>query len=190
MDLHTWMVGDLAAMRTRLYDGVLAKVPHPRWAEQVDGGGSSLAHLVLHIARHQDLAVTTAVRDHEPLFESHRVALGFTDAAAWVGLSEREDPGVSAVPTVDALVSYLDDVFASTAAWLAGLGSMVLDSIPDVGRRLTDRAHLPIDELGWLHSMWADRPVWWFVQWPVIGHGHTHTGEATALRNRLGLSPF
>jgi hypothetical protein len=32
--------------------------------------------------------------------------------------------------------------------------------------------------------------LWWFVQWPVIGHGNAHVGEGISLRNRMGLSPF
>jgi len=32
--------------------------------------------------------------------------------------------------------------------------------------------------------------VWWFLQWPVLGHGHAHVGEAISVRNRMGLSPF
>ena len=46
------------------------------------------------------------------------------------------------------------------------------------------------DEFPWLYSMWAGKALWWFVQWPVIGHGHAHVGEAISLRNRMGLSPF
>ncbi|HEY4607706.1 MAG TPA: hypothetical protein VIH06_00835, partial [Ilumatobacteraceae bacterium] len=65
-----------------------------------------------------------------------------------------------------------------------------LDTVPDTGRRLLDRANLSIDEVGWLHRMWSDKPVWWMVQWPIIGHGHAHVGEAISVRNRMGLSPF
>ncbi|HEX2785610.1 MAG TPA: hypothetical protein VHN36_18660, partial [Ilumatobacteraceae bacterium] len=63
-----------------------------RWVEQVDSGGSSIAHLVLHMARHQDLAITTAIRNHPPLFDAHREALGLDDAPPAVGLAERENP--------------------------------------------------------------------------------------------------
>jgi hypothetical protein len=49
---------------------------------------------------------------------------------------------------------------------------------------------LSVGEVDWLHRMWADKPVWWLVQWPVVGHGHAHVGEAISVRNRMGLSPF
>jgi hypothetical protein len=67
---------------------------------------------------------------------------------------------------------------------------MALDTIPDTSRRLAILAGLPVEEVPWLHRMWADKGVWWLVQWPVLGHGHAHTGEAISVRNRMGLSPF
>lgn len=190
VDLHTWMLNDLASVRAKLIDGVLERVPESHWAEQADGGGSSIAHLALHLTRHHDLAVTTAIRDHPPLFVAHREALGLSDQPVWAALAELEDPDVSTTVVPGALVVYIDDVFTGSAAWLTDLGSTVLDSVPDTGRRLRDHAGLATDRFDWLHQMWVDKPVWWLLQWPVIGHGHTHAGEATSVRNRLGFSPF
>jgi len=199
VDLHTWMLNDVASVRSKLCDGVLARVPREQWGNQGGGnqgggghggGGSSIRHLALHLARHQDLAVNTAVRDHEPLFLRHREALGLAGAGTGAALGEHEDPAVSGAPTAEALAEYVDAVFAATLACLDKLGSMVLDTVPDTPRRLRDHAGLSDDEFGWLYAMWTDKPVWWFLQWPVIGHGHTHAGEATGMRNRLGFSPF
>ena len=190
MDVHTWIGTDLDSVRGKLRDSVLSVVPTQRWVEQADNGGSSIAHLVLHVARHHDLAITTAIRNHAPLFDAHRDALGFTDAPPTVGLAEREDPAVSAVPPHDALVTFLDAVFDATESWLADVGTMMLDTVPDTSRRLEHKATLSVDDVDWLHRMWSDKPVWWLVQWPVIGHGHAHVGEAISVRNRMGLSPF
>ena len=190
MDVHTWVANDLQSVRSKLNDSVLSVIPAQRWVEQADDGGSSVAHLLLHVARHQDLALTTAIRDHQPLFASHREALGLADAGPSAGLSEREDPRVTEALPLESLVAYLDTVFDATAAWLDGVGTMALDTIPDTSRRLTDKAALSTDDVGWLHRMWDDKPVWWLVQWPIIGHGHAHVGEAISVRNRMGLSPF
>ena len=190
MDVHTWIGSDLDSVRGKLSDSVLSVVPRQRWVEQVDNGGSSITHLLLHIARHQDLAVTTAIRDHVPLYVAHRVELGLDDAASSAGLPEREDPAISAVVPTDSLLAYVDAVFEATSSWLAGLGTMALDTVAETSHRLADKASLSVDDVGWLHRMWADKPVWWLVQWPVIGHGHAHVGEAISVRNRMGLSPF
>jgi len=190
VDVHTWIENDLRSLRTKLYDSVLTVIPRQRWVEQIDDGGSSVAHLALHMARHQDLAVSTAIRDHPPVFASHRHALGLADAGPAAVLSEREDPAVTSLVPLDALVSYVDAVFEATSKWLDRVDTDFLDTVADTSRRLADKADLSIDDVGWLHRMWSDKPSWWLVQWPVIGHGHAHVGEAISVRNRMGLSPF
>jgi hypothetical protein len=190
VNVHTWIANDLESLCDKLSDSVLSVVPKQRWVEQVDNGGSSIAHLLLHMTRHHDLAVTTAIRNHAPLFFGHRLALGLGDAPTSAGLSEREVPSVTAVVPMDALLEYSDEVFAATKSWLDDVGNMVLDTVPDTSRRLEELAGLSADDVGWLHRMWSDKPVSWLLQWPVVGHGHAHVGEAISVRNRMGLSPF
>jgi len=190
VDLHDWMTADLASMRSKLFDSVVKIVPTSRWHEQADGAGSTITGLLLHLARHQDLAVNTVIRNHEPLFTEHREALGLADFGPAVGLAEREQREATAVVAPMPLQEYVTAVFDRTAEWLGPLGSMALDIEPNTGYRLTHRAGLDADELPWLYDMWAGKQLWWFVQWPVLGHGHAHVGEAISIRNRFGLSPF
>ena len=190
VDLHEWMIKDLAAVRSKLFDSVVRLVHADRWHEQADGGGTTLAGLLFHVARHQDLAVNAVIRNHEPIFATHREALGLADARTAVGLAEQEDRAATALVSPAALLAYATEVFDGTAEWLSPLGSMALDIEPNTAYRLTHRAGLDADELPWLYSMWEGKALWWFVQWPVIGHGHAHVGEAIGLRNRMGLSPF
>jgi hypothetical protein len=124
------------------------------------------------------------------MFAAHRRALGLDGTPASVGLPEREDTAVSHAVQRGQLLDYFEAVFDATSAWLADLGSMALDPPPGTGLRLESKAGLSTDEVGWLHRMWTDKPVWWLLQWPVIGHGHAHVGEAISVRNRMGLSPF
>ena len=184
------MINDLASMRSKLFDSVVQLVPTARWHEEADDGGSTITGLLLHLARHQDLAVNTVIRNHEPLFTEHRAALGLADLGPAVGLAEREDRAATALVAPMPLQEYVTAVFDRTAEWLEPLGSMALDIEPNTGYRLTHRAGLDADKLPWLYSMWEGKALWWFVQWPVIGHGHAHVGEAISLRNRMGLSPF
>jgi hypothetical protein len=188
VDLHAWMLNDVADVRRKL-GGILGAVPSTEWTTPAPGGGPSLAHLALHLARHQDLAVTTAIRDRPPLYLDHRGALGLADAPAWVDLGEDEEPEVIGALDLGALTSYVDAVFDATTAWLDEHGSMVLDTVPDTAWRLHELAEIP-DSLDWLVSMWSGRPVWWLLQWPVIGHGHAHVGQAGVVRNVLGFNPF
>ncbi|MEX0846958.1 MAG: DinB family protein [Ilumatobacteraceae bacterium] len=190
MDLRSWLLDAHTDLVTKLTGAVVRQVPTDRWTEQVDGGGSSITWLLVHLARHHDLALTTVVRDHDPIFVEHRTALGLDGTASGAGLTEREDHELSRLVDPDALVTYLDAVFDASRHWLEHLSMMALDITPDVAHRLEHRAHLPTDELDWLYGMWAGRTVAWFVQWPIIGHGNAHLGEAISVRNRMGLSPF
>lgn len=190
MDLHRWMLTDLAGVRSKLFSSVLDLVPATRWHEQADGGGSSITHLVLHLARHQDLAVNTAIRGRAPLFHDHAERLGLAGAAPGVGLAEREDTATTAVVDTVALAGYATEVFDTTDQWLEPLGSLVLEAVPNTPHRLSVHAGITVDEFPWLHGMWREKPLWWLVQWPVLGHGNAHVGEAIGVRNRMGLSPF
>ncbi|MES1170929.1 MAG: hypothetical protein ABUL56_01050 [Actinomycetota bacterium] len=190
MDLHEWMVSDLASVRSKLFDSVIRLVPVARWHEQADGGGSTIAGLLLHVARHQDLAVNAVVRNHSPLFAEHAAALGLGGAQAGVALPEKEDPAVTSRVDDDALLAYVTAVFDGTAQWLGDLGTLALDIEPHTDYRLTNKAGLTEAEFPWLYNMWNGKTLAWFVQWPVIGHAHAHVGEAISIRNRMGLSPF
>ena len=97
---------------------------------------------------------------------------------------------MSAAVDGEPLLDYVNDVFAATRRWLQRLSLMAMSTVPDTARRLTRLALLDPAEVGWLYSMWDGHTVDWFVQWPVLGHGQSHVGEAISVRNRLGLSPF
>lgn len=190
MDLQAWLLDTHGDLRRRLFGSVIEQVPTDRWGEQADGGGSSIAWLLLHLARHQDLALTTVIRSKPPLFLAHAAELGLADAPASSGLAEREQPDVVAAMPAAALEAYVLATFDATERWLRRLSAMALAVIPDTPRRLQSKALLDPGELDWLFGMWSGRTVEWFVQWPILGHGQGHLGEAVAVRNRLGLSPF
>jgi hypothetical protein len=189
IDLKRWIRADLDALRDRLMRSVIEQVPAAEWGAPVDGGGSSISHVLLHMMRHHDLAVNTAIRNRPPLFAAHAAALG-CEGRADAAVSERDDLALSAQLAPDPLVAYANDVFDTTTQWLASTGSMMLDTIPSTSRRLSQHAQLDVDSFGWLHRMWDRQPVWWLLQWPVLGHGHAHTGELISLRNRLGHGSF
>jgi hypothetical protein len=190
MDLHEWMVADLESVRSKLFDSVVSLVPTSRWHEQADGGGTTIAGLLLHVARHQDLAVNTVIRNHQPLFTTHAAALGLANAGPGAALPEREERAVTDLVGDQALLAYVTAVFDGTQQWLGELGNLALDIEPNSGYRLTNKAGLAEADFPWLYGMWTGKAMWWLVQWPVIGHAHAHVGEAISIRNRMGLSPF
>lgn len=189
MKVRDWMLADHADVRERFERGVAGRVPLERWTEHADGGGSTIAWLVLHHTYHQDLAIETAVRNRPPLLDSRRAALGLAGCSPAAGLGESEDLDVVQALDLEALARYAADVHEATHAWMSEVATMALDTTTDSSARL-ERVGVRSDEVGWLHAMWDAKPVSWFARWEAIGHGHTHVGEMVSVRNRMGLSPF
>lgn len=194
MHLRDWLISDHAGVIGRFDQAIAAHVPRSRWTERVDGGGTSIAALLHHLVRHQDLAVHVAVRGGASIWSAHAGELGIAGVSPSAGLSETEDPTLTARLDLDALVTYARAVHDATQAWLATFGDdgsleHLLDEVPATGARL-EAVGVTASDVPWLHTMWAGKTAGWLVQWPGIGHGHAHVGEATSSRNRMGLSPF
>ena len=119
-----------------------------------------------------------------------REALGLAGFAPFVGMGEAEVDGTVAAVDPTALVSYVRDVHSRTAEWFAGVDLGCSTPSPTASSGLSELVGIGRDDADWLHDMWTDKPVGWFVQWECIGHGHTHVGEMVSVRNRMGLSPF
>jgi hypothetical protein len=186
--VRDWMLADHADVRERFERGVAARVPLERWGEHADGGGSSIAWLVLHHSYHQDLAVNTVIRNREPLLAAWRDRLGLAGFGPAAGLPEAEDPELVDALDFAVLADYAAAVHEATHQWMHDVAPSALDTFTDASARIS-RVGVSVDEVGWLHAMWEGKPVSWFARWEAIGHGHTHVGEMVSVRNRMGLSP-
>ena len=189
LDLRSWLVEEHGDVRSRVDRQVLGLVPPDRRGEQAGGGGSSIDGLLWHVARHQDLAVNAVVRGGDQVLDRWVDRLGAAAAGGGSGLAEAEARDVTTALDPEVLAGYVLDVFDTTGAWLqsADLGSF--DEVPDAGATLRERG-VTDDGFPWLHAMWADKPVAFFVRWEAIGHSLNHVGEMVSVRNRLGFSPF
>jgi hypothetical protein len=190
VNLQRWITADHASITDRLTSSIVRHVPQELWIDTPPGGGSSLTWLLLHMTYHQDLALNTAVRNQAPLLAEHRMRLGLATFATAAGLSETEDRDVTKAVELLALMNYVEAVAQATTKWIDTMSAMAFDSVPNANWRLEHKALVSADEVPWLHAMWQERPVSWFIQWECLGHRHTHLGEMTSIRNRLGFSPF
>src|SRR5262245_34586562 len=158
MELTGWIAADLGSVRSKLFDSVTALVPVERWFEAADGGGSTIAGLLLHLARHQDLAVATAIGGSAPLFLAHRAPLGLDAAPLSAGLAEKESRELTNTVPPDALVAYVTAVFDASADRIAR--GFTPDDTPPTADRFTEHALLEHADVPWLYGMWGDKPVW------------------------------
>ena len=191
VDLNAWLVADLGAVRDRWSSAIAAHVPEDRWTERADGGGSSIAALLLHVAVHQDLAGRSAIRGLPPLFTERSEGLGLgSNASPVASLQEAEDPAVTGSLDLSAVRAYASDVHAESVTTLAGLHPADLDAVGPASARLAELGGVTHQDAPWLHAMWEGKPVAWFVRWELIGHAQGHVGEMVSIRDRLGYRPF
>lgn len=190
VDLRSWIVADHAGALARFDHAVAAHVPIDRWAEQADGGGASIAWLLLHLGYHQDLAVATAVQGEPPALAGWRDRLGLGAFAPHDGLGEAEQPEVTAALEVAELVPYVRAVHEATATWLETVDLHLLDHPAAASTALEEVAGVTESAVPWLHHQWDGREVGMLVGWEAIGHVHAHVGEMISVRGRMGLSPF
>jgi hypothetical protein len=155
-----------------------------------------IGFIVWHMARSQDWAVNTAVRDVaevitlEP-WRSSVVAVpgigtGF-DAAAATDVARRVDR--------DTLLDYADAVHANTLAWLRTQKESMLDEIPDVAAH--DARHPEYQTPGFRAEMDSGPehddavgrkgglPAWVFLTSVAVTHLHRHLGEVDLLKDLL-----
>jgi hypothetical protein len=184
------MLADHAGLAERFDQSIGRIVPTERWRERADGGGSSIAWLLLHTALHEDLAISAAVRGKPPHKLRWQGDLGLASFPAHAGLGETEDAAVTAAVDTEAVVAFGEAVHRDVDDWLAAVDPAELDDTPPASHRIEELAGVTAAAVPWLHAMWQDKPVGWFVRWESIGHRQGHLGEMISVRNRLGLSPF
>ncbi len=191
MDLRSWLLADHADVGNRVRTQVLARVPRERWNEHVDDETSSIAWILWHMLRHQDVALNAVVRGIDEVLATDGWAerLGVTALNPGTGLSEAGDRDAAALIDLEALEGYAEALWAATAAWLAEVDPAELDRVPDAAAGLR-RATVSEDGYPWLYRMWTAKPVTFHVSWETIGHGYNHLGEMVNLRNRMGHGGF
>jgi hypothetical protein len=191
MELQSWILAEHAAVRDRVRQQVLGRVPRERRDERPDGS-SSIAWLLWHLTRHQDVAVHAVARGGEDVLHAGGWAarVGASGFAPGTGLSEGDDRAAAAALDLDALDAYVDAVWDATAGWLASADLAAdLDRVPDAAGAL-GRLSVSDTDYDWLYRMWDGKPVSFHVQWEAVGHGFNHLGEMVHLRNAMGLGGF
>ena len=159
-------------------------------------GVNPIAFLVWHMARCQDWAVNTAIRDvpevimREPWSRSPLAVPG-------IGTGFELEEAAAVTPRFDRadLLRYADAVHADALAWLRTVDEAILDEIPNVAAH--DARHPEYQTPGFRAEMDSGPehdeavgsrgglPVWIFLTSVSITHLHRHLGELDLLRDLL-----
>jgi hypothetical protein len=150
-------------------------------------GMNSVAWLVWHMARCEDVAINTVVRGEPQVLEDgwwDRV--GVTARHVSTETSDEELRQFDANVDVAALRAYRDAVADQTAAWLKECDPATLPDDARSTARLESAPDSLAERAEWVREQWSGQTRLWFVTWLSAGHHYTHLGEAQVTRERLG----
>jgi len=159
-------------------------------------GVNPIGFLLWHMARSQDWAVNTAIRD-VPEVIRRRPWAGTPLAVPGIGtgFDLEEAARTAAHLELAELLRYADAVHDDTLAWLRTVDEAILDDIPDVGAH--DAPHPAYQTPGFRDEMDSGPehddavgrkgglPVWVFLTSVSITHLHRHLGEVDLIKDLL-----
>lgn len=157
-------------------------------------GVNPIGFILWHMARSQDWAVNTAIRDvpevitRQPWRESPIAVPGIG-----TGFDLDEASSVAGVVDLGVLLDYADAVHAEAVGWLRTLDEAALDAIPDVAAH--DAPHPEYQTPGFRAEMdggpehdnavgrKGGLPVWVYLNSVSVTHLHRHLGEVDLIRD-------
>lgn len=159
-------------------------------------GVNPIGFLVWHMARSQDWAVNTAIRNVQEVIKREPWAGGpLAVPGMGTGFELDEAAGAAAHFELADLLRYADAVHGDTLAWLRTVDEATLDHIPDVSAH--DAGHPEYQTPGFRAEMdggpehddavgrKGGLPVWIFLTSVSITHLHRHLGELDLIKDLL-----
>jgi hypothetical protein len=157
--------------------------------ERPGGVGNSVAWLVWHVARSEDMIVNAIIREQPQILleDAWQEKLGIDATHIGTGLGDDEVGNFTDKLDPIAADDYWRTVAESTYEWLRTLEASDLDRIPDFDKVLKAIPSVLAsgDSQGAI-DFWNGRSVAYLLGGVVINHGYIHVGEMQAITGRLG----
>ncbi len=193
MDFPALIQTEHQELRAFFERAVLRLVPRELLTVRPGDIGNSIAWLVWHLARVEDVVINTIVRGEPQVLVAGdwQARMRVADERVGTGFEESEVEQLSRSVDVEALDAYWQAVRRATDEWLATAPAGIFDTVPDVRARLSAIPPIaPPKAQEGLIGFWSGRPASFLVRFPLISHGYLHLGEMLAIRGRLGLKGF
>ena len=188
----------LNTVNLRLHHSAQDLTPGELVARPIEGV-NPIGFLIWHMARSQDWAVNTAIRD-VPEVIKRRPWVSSPLAVPGMGTGFELEVAARAAAQFELadLLAYADAVHEDMLAWLRTADEEILDQIPDVGAH--DAPHPEYQTPGFRTEMDSGPehddavgrkgglPVWVFLTSVSITHLHRHLGELDLLKDVLRRS--
>lgn len=160
-----------------------AQIRHQPWE-----GANSLAWLVWHIARCEDVGVNALVAGREQVLDEGWAArLGVSLRDIGTGMTADEVATFSAGVSLSALRAYFAAGGARTREVVTALRPEELDEVVDTAylHRVIDGERLLGSHADWVRGLWQGKTRGWFLAQLGLAHQWAHVGEAGAIRGFL-----
>lgn len=189
MELRDWIRTEHQELLVFFEQTVLSLVPREHLTTRAGGEGNSIAWLMWHLARVEDVTINSVVRGKPQVLMAGnwQERLGIADQRIGTGLQDAEVEEFSRAINLDELYAYWKAVKQETGSWLASVPLEVLDIIPDLDARLSTIPAVVPEQGSWALDFWRGKPGSFFLRSSVIGHGYLHLGEMRAIAGRLGF---
>jgi hypothetical protein len=152
-------------------------------------GLNSIAWLIWHIARVEDVAINALVAGAPQVLErgGWSARLGLPSATLGTGMDDAEVEQVSRQVSIAALLDYRMAVGRRTREVIAQVQEADLDQPVDPARiaGLVPQGSITAPA-AWLVDAWQGQPLRFFIAMPATAHSYLHLGEAWCIRTLLG----
>jgi DinB family protein len=156
--------------------------------QRIDDRGNSIAWLIWHTARTEDMVVQALIKgDPQILFSGDwQQRLGVDASHIGTGIGEDEIGDFMKSMNVEAVDDYWKTVAKTSFEWLKSTSPEELDEIIDVEKRLESVPDVVVGGNNALTQFWNNRNAAFLFQGPVISHGYIHVGQMQEIGGRLG----
>lgn len=182
MDAIDFFLLRYADLHRRIPEELLAKLPEPQVRGRPQAGVNTIAWLLWHTARIEDVGVNRFVADRpQVLDDGWHERLGVSRRDVGTGMTDAEVDALSARVDLPALRGYWEAVTRRTLDVAGTLGGADLENVvpADHVRRVASGEGAVASGVEWLTDFWAGgRSRAWFLSQVPLLHVYGHYFEA------------
>lgn len=182
LDSHKWVRG--------IFDkDILPNVPLERIGERPGNATNSIAWVIWHLARLEDLVVNTFAQGKAQVLTSDdwMSRLGLDEARIGNSMGDEEISEFGDKIDHQALLDYWSAVAARTVAWVETLTPEDLERVPDIDANVAGAPDgAPGAEAQYIKGHRGVN-IEYLLKWPFNLHGYIHLGEMFTLKGLMGL---
>jgi hypothetical protein len=190
MDLRDWIAQQHFIAHKIVDDEIVGLATHEAMKARPMSEGNSIAWVLWHATRCEDLVVNTICRRVPQILVSEEwdSKAGLSDRRMGTGNSDAEVTGFSESVDIADPLHYRTSVRKATTVFISSLDLELLDEKPPLGAILASIDPMWPEAAEWVRAMWSPWPISIFLNFTALGHTYIHVGEMQSIRTALGIA--